>query len=149
VDNREQLEGTLFFQRLGQEEPEPLTFAQPRPLALELEAALRKARSQDDALLGRLEELKLENLGIDRAAILPDTRVRLRSERDDDDYGEPLSKRAAGERRKIQIALFLKRSLAEGQTLDDLISHAAKHSLETATLMREVVDSGLLERVAA
>jgi hypothetical protein len=148
VDNREQCEGSIFFENLGQEQPE-LLFRQPRPLSPELDAELRKARSQDDALVERLEELKLENLGIDRDAILPDTRVRLRSERSDDDSGgEPLEKRA-GERRKIALALFIKRRLAVGDTVDAIIGYAEKHSREVANDMRTVVAEGWLEQIEA
>jgi hypothetical protein len=112
--------------------------------------------SERDPVDRFFEEVELERAGGPTAGPLHAS--RLRSDRDEEpivgrrraveDANELLSKRADA-RRKLQIALFMKRAQAEGQTIQELIAHAAKHSLETATLMREIVDSGLLERIEA
>ncbi len=95
-----------------------------------------------DGLDEFVEEVELEQAG---GLTLPPRQPRLRSSVERD---EPLEKSASA-RKKIELAKFLKRKLALGERLEDVISFAEQHSREIGDLLREIVSSGLLEEVEA
>jgi hypothetical protein len=96
----------------------------------------------EDPLTSIFEQWELEKAG---GPVLPAKEIRLRSQRED---GEPLEKRA-GDRGKIALAMFLKRRLALGDTLEEIIAHAAAHSREVANDLRTTIAEGWLERIEA